>query len=77
MNVRSAFSRQNVHAVNTRSRPRKRRERKSSTTSQRKTWFTTGDATPDYHLREVVAERFMSMSDAHDRIRTKLLAIDR
>jgi hypothetical protein len=76
MNVRNAFSRARSGALNPRSRARTPRKRNASA-SQRKTWFTTGGATPDYKLREVVAERFMSMSEAHDRIRTKLLATGR
>jgi hypothetical protein len=77
MNVRNAFSRDRSGALNARSRSRKTRERKGSSASRKKTWFTTGGATPDYNLREVVAQRFMSMSEAHDHIRTKLLATGR
>ena len=77
MSIRNALARRSSVTLKTRSRSRKPRERKNSTASKRKTWFTTGDATPDYHLRELVQERFMSMSDAHDRIRTKLLATGR
>jgi len=77
MNARNAFARARSGALNARSRARTPRKRKSSAASQRKTWSTTGGATPDYNLREVVAERFMSMSEAHDRIRTKLLATGR
>jgi hypothetical protein len=76
MNVRNAFSHARSSTLNVRSRARIPRKRKASA-SQRKTWFTTGGATPDYNLREVVAERFMNMSEAHDRIRTKLLATSR
>ena len=77
MNVRNALSRHTRAALNTRSRARKPRERQDSTASQRKRWFTTDGVTTDYSLRKVVAERFMSMSEAHDRIRTKLLATGR
>ena len=78
MNVRNAFSRQNVGTLNTRSRPRSTRRRNRSNASPgktwlKKTWLKSGGATPDYDLREVVAQRFMSMNQAHDRIRMKLL----
>jgi hypothetical protein len=78
MNVRHAFSRQNSGTFNTRSRSRSARprstRRNASNASQRKTLLKSGGATPDYDLREVVAQRFMSMNQAHDRIRTELLA---
>jgi hypothetical protein len=74
MNVRSAFSRQNVHTLNTRSRPRSTRRRNRSNALPGKTGLKSGGSTPDYDLREVVAARFMSMNQAHDRIRMKLLA---
>jgi len=77
MNVRNAFAREKSGALNLRSRSRTPRKRKESAASQKKTWLPTGGATPDYNLREVVAERFMRMSETHDRIRTKLLATGR
>jgi len=74
MNVRNAFAREKaaastcgralVHLASEKNLPRR----------QKKTWLPTGGATPDYNLREVVAERFMRMSETHDRIRTRLLA---
>jgi hypothetical protein len=76
MNVHNAFDRDKNSGLNGRSRARTSRKRKGSA-SQRRTWFTTGGAAPDYNLRETVAERFMNMSEAHDRIRTKLLATGR
>ena len=76
MNVGNVLSRHNSIALNPRSRS-KRRARKGSTAPQKKTWFSNENAAPDYNLREVVAERFMLMSAAHDRIRTKLLATGR
>lgn len=77
MNASNAFSRQNSGTFNSRPRSRTTRRRNASNASQRKTWFKNGAATPDYDLREVVAQRFMSMNQAHDRIRTKLLATGR
>ena len=77
MNVHKALSRDNSAPLTTRWRSHKRRERKGSAASQERTWFTSEAAAPDYDLREAVAERFMSMSAAHDRIRTKLLATGR
>lgn len=74
MNVRNAFSRQNVGTLNTRQRSRSTRRRNRSKASPRKTWLKSGGGTLDYDLREVVAQRFMSMNQAHDRIRMKLLA---
>ena len=74
MNVRSAFSRQNVSTLNIRQRSRSTRRRNRSNASPRKTWLKSGGRTLDYDLREVVAQRFMSMNQAHDRIRMKLLA---
>jgi hypothetical protein len=73
MNVRKAFSPDNGTTLNLRSRIG-RSQRRTSTTSRRKTWFRHADATPDVELRSVVAQRFMSMNAAHDRIRTELLA---
>jgi hypothetical protein len=74
MNVRNAFSRQNGGTLNTRQRSRSTRRRNRSNTSPRKAWLKSEGATPDDDLREVVAQRFMSMNQAHDRIRMKLLA---
>ena len=76
MNLRNAFSHDRSSILNVRSRARTPRKRKASA-SQRQTWFKSGGASPDYDLREVVAQRFMSMNEAHDRIRTKLLATGR
>ena len=73
MNVRNAFSRDNS-ALNTHARVRRTRRRNVPRTSPKKSWVTSVDVTPDHELREVVAQRFMSMNEAHDRIRTKLLA---
>jgi hypothetical protein len=81
MNVRHALSRQNSVPLNARSRSRSTRPRSArrdaSNASRRKAWLQSGGGTPDYDLREVVAQRFMSMSEAHDRIRTKLLRTGR
>lgn len=77
MNVRNAFSRQNGSMLNTRSRSRSTRRRNRANASPKQTWFKSGGATPDYDLRDVVAARFMSMNQAHDRIRMKLLAAGR
>lgn len=78
MNVRNAFSRHRSVNVNARSRSRSTRPRSTrgngSNASQRKTLRKSGGATPDYDLRELVAQRFMSMNEAHDRIRNELLA---
>lgn len=78
MNVRKAYSRQNSGTFNARSRSRSTRprstRRNASNASPRETWLRSGGATPDYELREVVAQRFMSMNQAHDRIRSELLA---
>jgi hypothetical protein len=78
MNVRNAFSRHSSVSVNARSRSRSTRPRSThrhaANASQRKPWLKSGGATPDYDLREVVAQRFMNMNEAHDRIRMKLLA---
>jgi hypothetical protein len=74
MNVRNAFSRRSSVTLNTRARSRSTRRRKASSASPGKSWFKSGGATPDYDLREVVAQRFMSMNEAHDRIRNELLA---
>ena len=73
MNVRNAFSRRSSVSLNARSRSRSTRRRKSNPAPE-KIWFKSGGATPDYDLREIVAQRFMSMNQAHDRIRMKLLA---
>jgi hypothetical protein len=77
MNMRHALSRNNSAALNARSRVRTTRRRNAGNASQPKDWFTSGGATPDYDPREVVAQRFMSMNEAHDRIRTELLARSR
>jgi hypothetical protein len=81
MNVRNAFSRPSSVTLHARARSRSARprstRRNASDAWQRKPWFKSGGATPDYDLREVVAQRFMSMSEAHDRIRTELLANSR
>ena len=77
MTLRKALSRNNSAHFNTRWRSHKRRHRKGSTPTLKKTWFPNEGAACDYDLREVVAERFMSMSAAHDRIRAKLLATNR
>jgi hypothetical protein len=73
MNVRNALSRRSSVSLNGRARARSTRRRNTSNASQRKTWFKSGGATPDYDLQEIVAQRFMSMNQAHDRIRMKLL----
>lgn len=77
MNVRHAFSRANSSALNTRSRIRLTRRHNVRGRSPKKTWVPRADVTPDHELREVVAQRFMSMSEAHDLIRMKLLAAGR
>ena len=74
MNARNAFSSDNSSALNTRFRVRQTPRRNVRRTSAKKAWFTSADLTPDHEVREVVAERFMSMNEAHDRIRTELLA---
>jgi hypothetical protein len=74
MNARNAFSRDNSSALNTRFRVRRTRRRNVPRSSATKTWFTSADVTPDHERREVVTQRFMSMNEAHDRIRTELLA---
>ncbi len=78
MNVRNVFSRHDSVTLNGRSRSRSTRprstHRNASNASPRKTWLKSGGAAPDYDLQEVVAQRFMSMNEAHDRIRMKLLA---
>ena len=74
MNVHNAFSRDNSFVLNARSRARRTRRRSVTGTSPKKTSFTRAEVTPDHELREVVAQRFMSMNEAHDRIRTELLA---
>jgi len=76
MNVRNALSRHNSAALNDRSRVRIPR-RGTSNRSQSKSWFPPADAVQEPDRREVVAQRFMSMNEAHDRIRTKLLAAGR
>ena len=76
MNVRNAVSRYQGGTLKSRSRSRLTRRRKPNPPPE-KTWFKSGGATPDYDLREVVAQRFMSMNKAHERIRMKLLAADR
>jgi len=80
MNVHNAFSRDNSFVLNARSRVRRTRRRNGRVvrgTLPGKTWFTSTDVTPDHELREVVAQRFMNMNEAHDRIRMKLLAAGR
>jgi hypothetical protein len=72
MNVRNALSRRSSVSLNARSRSRSTRRRNASNTTAAR--FKSGGATPDYDLREVVAQRFMNMNQAHDRIRMKLLA---
>jgi hypothetical protein len=74
MNVRNASSRRSIVSLNARSRSRSTRRRNASSASQKKTWFESGGATPDDDRREIVAQRFMSMNQAHDRIRMRLLA---
>jgi hypothetical protein len=73
MNGRNALALGNGSTLNARSRARLIQRRKTRA-ALRKTWFTRADATPDYELRDVVAQRFMRMNEAHDRIRTQLLA---
>ena len=68
MNVRYAFSRGNSSALNARSRVRRTRRRNVRGTLPGKTWFASTDVTPDHELREVVAQRFMNMNEAHDRV---------
>ena len=46
--------------------------RASGSVSGRKRWFTSEAS--DQDVRDVVAQRFMSMTEAHDRIRTEVLA---
>jgi hypothetical protein len=74
MNVRNAVSRYHSGTLKSRSRSRLTRRRSASNASAEKAWFKSSGATSDYDLREVVAQRFMSMNQAHDRIRMKLLA---
>ncbi len=74
MNVRNVFSNSNGVTLSPRSSIRTRRQRNTSSAAPTRTWFPSANATPDSELREVVAQRFMSMNEAHDRIRTKLLA---
>lgn len=74
MNVRNAFSGDNRAIPNARSRSRTNRRRNASDASRTRTWFTNANTIPDSELREVVAQRFSSMNEAHDRIRTELLA---
>ena len=74
MNVRNALARDNSSTLNGHSRARLSQRRKTRSAALRKTWFTRAEATSDPELRDVVAQRFMSMNEAHDRIRTELLA---
>ena len=74
MNARNASFRDNSSALNTHFRVRRTRRRNVPRSSAKKAWFTSADLTPDHEVREVVAERFISMNEAHDRIRTELLA---
>ena len=74
MNVRNAFSRTHGAALRTRARSRSTLRQNAAKPPPEKTWFKNEGATTDYDLREVVAQRFMSMNQAHDRIRTRLLA---
>lgn len=76
MNVRNALSRHNSAALNDRSRVHTPR-RRTSISSQSRSWLPAADAVQEPDRREVVAQRFMSMNEAHDRIRTKLLAAGR
>jgi hypothetical protein len=74
MNGRNAFSLHHSTAFNGQSRARTTRRRKAANAWSGKTWFPGIAAVPDPELREVVAQRFMSMNKAHDRIRAQLLA---
>jgi hypothetical protein len=74
MNGRNALARDNGSTLNAHSRARLSQRRKTRSAAPRKNWFPRADGTPDPELREVVAQRFMSMNEAHDRIRTELLA---
>jgi len=75
MNVRNALSRHNSAALNDRSRVHI--PRRSTSRSQRRSWLPAADAVQETDRREVVAQRFMSMNEAHDRIRMKLLTAGR
>jgi hypothetical protein len=74
MNVRNALARDNSSTLSAYPRARLSQRRKSRSAALSKTWFLSTDATPDPELRDVVAQRFKSMNESHDRIRTELLA---
>ena len=57
-------------ALNTNSRAGSAR-RGNGSPSGRNGWFTSEAS--DQDVRDVVAQRFMSMTEAHDRIRTEVL----
>lgn len=69
MNIATALFRDNG-ALNTSSRAGSHRGNGSA--SGRKRWFTSQAS--DQAVRDLVAQRFMSMTEAHDRIRTEVLA---
>jgi hypothetical protein len=69
MNIVTALFRDNG-ALNTNSRAGSARRRIGSAFG-RKGWFTSEAS--DQDVRDVVAQRFMSMTEAHDRIRTEVL----
>lgn len=74
MNVRNALARDNSPIRNARSRDYTTRRRTTAPGSQKRSWLPAADAVQDNDRREVVAQRFLSMNEAHDRIRTELLA---
>ncbi len=69
-NIRNAFS---GKTLNLRSRARTTRRPTTSRASRRETSLTSANAQPAYDLREL-AQRFMNMNQAHDRIRMQLLS---
>jgi hypothetical protein len=77
MNVRNTFSGDNSETLDARSGVHATQRRSTSIGSQRESGLRPVDAIPDQERREVVAQRFLSMNEAHDRIRTKLLASSR
>lgn len=77
MKVHNAFSGDKGATLNASSRVHTPQRRSTSIGSQRKSWLPPANEGQGHDRREVVAQRFLRMDEAHDRIRTKLLAASR
>jgi hypothetical protein len=77
MNVSNTLSRHHSAPLNDGPRLNATSRRGPSIRSQSKSRLQPTDAIQEQDRREVVAQRFMSMNEAHDRIRTRLLAAGR